>query len=192
MFTGLIEETGKVVYLKRSSTTAELAIKSSLSGLKNGDSVAVNGVCQTVKWLRSDTFACDVLPETLRVTNLGRLGPGAEVNLERALMLSDRLGGHMVNGHIDGTGTVRTIIRDPLSLEIGVDPSITRFLVSKGSVAVDGVSLTLGPDVKKDSFKVFIIPHTLENTCLRNARPGSSVNIEVDILAKYVDKLTGR
>ncbi|MBU8922244.1 MAG: riboflavin synthase [Bacteroidales bacterium] len=192
MFTGLIEETGKVVYLKRSSTSAELVVKSSLTGLKNGDSVAVNGVCQTIKWLREDTFACDVLPETLRVTNLGGLGPGVEVNLERALMLSDRLGGHLVNGHIDGTGIIRTIIRDPLSIEIGVSPEITRFLVSKGSVAIDGISLTLGPDVTKDSFKVYIIPHTMENTCLRNVRPGSNVNIEVDILAKYVDKLTNR
>ena len=192
MFTGLIEETGKVVYLKRRSTGAELAVKSTLTGLKNGDSVAVNGVCQTVKWLRGDMFACDVLPETLRVTNLGALGPGMEVNLERALMLGERLGGHLVNGHIDGTGTVRTVVRDPLSIEIGVDPGITKFLVPKGSVAIDGVSLTLGPDVTKDSFKVYIIPHTLENTCLRNVRPGSRVNIEVDILAKYVDKLTNR
>jgi riboflavin synthase len=192
MFTGLIEETGKVIYLKRSSTTAELVIKSTLSGLKDGDSVAVNGVCQTVKWLRGDTFACDVLPETLRVTNLGSLGPGGEVNLERALMLGERLGGHLVNGHVDGTGVIRSVIRDPLSIEIGADPEITKFLVPKGSVAVDGISLTLGPDVTKDSFSVFIIPHTMDNTCLRNARPGSNVNIEVDILAKYVDKLTNR
>lgn len=188
MFTGLIETTGRVVAMRRSSRGGRLTIASTLEGLEIGESVSVNGACQTVAELGRGSFSCDVLPETLRVTNLGHLRPGSAVNLERALGAGARLGGHIVNGHIDGTGKVTRVIRDPLGIEIDAGRELGRYMVSKGSVAVDGVSLTIGPDPSGGRFRVFIIPHTWDSTTLGKARPGSRVNIEVDILAKYVEK----
>ena len=191
MFTGLIEATGKVVSTRRSSLGGRLTIASPVEGLAVGDSVSVNGVCQTVVELKGGTFSCDVLPETLRVSNLGQLRAGSAVNLERALEAGARLGGHIVNGHVDGVGKVTRLIRDPLGLEIDAGRELGRYMVPKGSVAVDGVSLTIGPDLSGNRFSVFIIPHTWETTILGMVSPGSRVNIEVDILAKYVEKFTG-
>ena len=188
MFTGLIETTGRVVAMRRSSRGGRLTIASSLEGLEIGESVSVNGACQTVAELGRDSFSCDVLPETLRVTNLGDLRSGSAVNLERALGADARLGGHIVNGHVDGVGKVIRVIRAPLGIEIDAGRELGRYMVSKGSVAVDGVSLTIGPDPAGGRFRVFIIPHTWDSTTLGKARPGSRVNIEVDILAKYVEK----
>lgn len=188
MFTGLIEATGKVVTMRRSSRGGRLTIASPLEGLDIGESVSVNGACQTVAELGRGSFSCDVLPETLRVTNLGDLRSGSAVNLERALGADARLGGHIVNGHVDGVGKVTRVIRDPLGIEIDAGRELGRYMVSKGSVAVDGVSLTIGPDPSGGRFRVFIIPHTWDSTTLGKARPGSRVNIEVDILAKYVEK----
>ncbi len=188
MFTGLIETIGKVVSTRRSSRGGRLTIASSLEGLEIGESVSVNGACQTVAELDGGVFSCDVLPETLRVTNLGRLRAGSAVNLERALEANARLGGHIVNGHVDGVGRVTRVIRDPLGIEIEAGRELGRYLVSKGSIAVDGISLTIGPDPSGSRFRVFIIPHTFETTTLGKVRPGSRVNIEVDILAKYVEK----
>ncbi len=190
MFTGIVEIVGKVVSLRRGSKGARLAIESGLDGLEPGDSIAVNGACQTVASLDGKKFTCDVLPETLRVTNLGGLKPGSKVNLERAMLSGGRLGGHIVNGHIDGTGTIRRVSGKSTRLDISVDTDIARYIVSKGSVAVDGVSLTVGPGPGRDTFVVFIIPHTLENTNLCELVPGKKVNIEIDILAKYVYKFT--
>ncbi len=192
MFTGLVETKGKIVSQRRSSRGSRVDIVSVLEDLEIGESIAVNGVCQTVVSINGNRFTCDILPETLRVTNLGGLKAGCAVNLERALRPDSRIGGHIVNGHIDGTGTVRRITRSPLSIEISVEPEIARYLVSKGSVAVDGVSLTIGPDPGKSDFKLFVIPHTWESTTLSEISPGSRVNIEVDILAKYLYKFTGR
>lgn len=190
MFTGLVEEVGRVVSLTRRSTGALLVVRTGLGPLEPGESVAVNGVCQTVSRFEGGNFTCDVLPETLRVTNLGDLRPGSNVNLERALKASGRLGGHIVNGHVDGCGTIFSVKRNPPSLGISVDPAIGLYLVAKGSVAVDGISLTVGPDPSADRFTVFVIPHTMENTNLRDAAPGRKVNIEADILAKYVHKFS--
>jgi riboflavin synthase len=192
MFTGLIEATGKVISLSRSARGAALRLEAPLEGLGVGDSVAVNGVCQTVARIDQAGISCDVLPETLRVTNLGLLRPGETVNLERALRPGDRLGGHFVNGHVDGMGRVVRVIRAPLGLEIEVPRELGRYIVPKGPIAVDGISLTVGPNMPAGLFSVFIIPHTWNHTNLRSAVPGRKVNIEIDILAKYVERLVPR
>ncbi len=192
MFTGLVEDTGEVLSLLRSSRGARLKVSVPFSDLEVGESVSVNGACQTVAAFDGKVFECDVLLETLRVTNLGSLRPGSIVNLERALRAGGRLGGHIVNGHVDGTGTIRRIVSEPRGLEVEVVPELGRYMVAKGSVAIDGISLTVGPDPTSTAFRVFIIPHTWESTNLRTARPGAAVNIEVDIIAKYIEKLTGR
>jgi len=191
MFTGLIETTGRIVSMRRSSRGGRLTVSSSLEGLSIGESVSVNGACQTVVRTGGGSFSCDVLPETLRVTNLGRLRAGSAVNLERALAAGARLGGHIVNGHVDGMGKVVRVTRDPLGIEIDAGRDLGRYMVPKGSVAVDGVSLTIGPDPAGGRFRVFIIPQTWETTTLGKVRPGSMVNIEVDILAKYVERFNG-
>lgn len=192
MFTGLIEATGTVVSLARSAGGGVLRIETPLDGLCVGESVAVNGVCQTVARIEGTRIACDVLPETLRVTNLGLLRPGERVNLERALRPGDRLGGHIVNGHVDGMGTVVRVTRAPLGLEIEAPRELARYVVPKGPVALDGISLTAGPETAAGRFSVFIIPHTWEHTNLRSIAPGRKVNIEIDILAKYVERLGSR
>jgi riboflavin synthase len=192
MFTGLIEATGKVISLVRGPRGAVLRLHAPLEDLAVGDSVAVNGVCQTVARIEGSEVFCDLLPETLRVTNLGALRPGEWVNLERALRPADRLGGHFVNGHVDGMGTVMRVIRAPLGLEIEVHRELARYIVPKGPVALDGISLTVGPAMSGGLFSVFIIPHTWEHTNLRSAAPGRRVNIEIDILAKYVERLFPR
>ena len=191
MFTGLVEDTGKVKLLERRGRGGVLHIRTDMEGLIEGESVAVNGVCQTVRAVDRGCFSCDVLPETMRVTNLGLLAPGALVNLERALRPDGRIGGHIVNGHIDGLGTVASVSRSPIRIGIRVPSGIFGYIVPKGSVAVDGVSLTVGPDPEAGRFDVFIIPHTWERTNLREVRIGRKLNIEVDILAKYVERMIG-
>ncbi len=193
MFTGLVEDVGTVVALKRSAGGKRLSVRTSLEDLSIGESIAVSGVCQTVIEFRSGVFSCDVMAETLRVTSLGNLKPRAPVNLERALTPGDRIGGHFVNGHIDGLGTIRKITRrEPFQITISVNDDISRYIVSRGSVAVDGVSLTVGPAPSRGSFTVYIIPHTWRCTNLGRMNPGDRVNIEVDIIGKYVERFAGK
>ena len=188
MFTGLVECTGTVTALRRRGRTARLTVSSTLDAPAIGESIAVNGVCQTVEEREGNTFSCDLLEETLRVTNIGLLRPGSMVNLERALRAGDRIGGHIVNGHIDGLGTVTRVSRTSRILSIAAANDIIKYLVPKGSVAVNGVSLTVGPTLGEGSFDVYIIPHTWEDTNLAGLRAGGKVNIEIDILAKYMER----
>jgi riboflavin synthase len=188
LFTGLITSTARVISLGRSSRGASLRIKTDIDNPTVGESISVNGVCQTVAKSKGNIITFDVLPETLRVTNLGRLKSGDLVNVERALRADSRLGGHIVNGHVDGLGEITEITRNPISMEIQLDGEVFQYIVSKGSVAVDGISLTVGPEPKEGRFRIFIIPHTWESTNLKRAVRGKMVNIEVDIIAKYVKK----
>jgi riboflavin synthase len=188
MFTGLVADLGRVISLDRDVAGARLRIATRLSGeLASGDSVAVNGVCLTAIDLEPDSFAADVISETLARSSLGELAAGAPVNLELPLRASDRLGGHVVLGHVDGPGTV-TSVGPTGVLAIEVDPSLLRYVVEKGSVALDGVSLTVAA-VDDHSLSVALIPETLRRTTFGTADVGSIVNIEVDVLAKHVEKL---
>jgi riboflavin synthase len=195
MFTGLIEDVGRVVKLERRGSSASLVVVSALpaDGFRLGDSVAVNGVCLTVVTMAGDTLSFDVSPESLHTSSLGRLSPGGEVNLERALRLSDRLGGHIVTGHIDCVATVagRREESGNIIFDFQLPESHARYLVPKGSVAIDGISLTVN-GVTASGFSVNIIPHTAAMTTLRLRRPGDTVNIETDIIGKYVERLLGR
>ena len=186
MFTGLIEEVGKVRALRKHRAGARLTVETALGGLAVGHSIAIDGVCQTIVELAGGSFSCDVLSETLRVSTIGRYRAATRVNLERSLAADARLGGHIVNGHVDGLGTVTRIARRPLGIEIAVAPELFTYVASKGSIAVNGVSLTIGPAPKRSRFEVFIIPHTWEHTNLKHLKIGSPVNIEIDIIAKYV------
>lgn len=192
MFTGIIEEIGKVLEVDRAGRIEILAGKV-LKGTAEGDSIAVSGACLTVVGIGDNRFTADVMPETLRRTTLGSLESGDGVNLERAMAVGDRFGGHIVNGHVDGVGRIasRRPEANAVVFEIIADDEITRYMAAKGSVAVDGISLTV-VEVSGGSFKVSIIPHTLEQTTLAEAGPGRRVNIEVDIIAKYVEALLGR
>jgi riboflavin synthase len=192
MFTGIIEETGKVIQLV---PTGSLKVEASrvLEGTVVGDSIAVSGVCLTVVEMDSRSFTVDVMPETLRRSVLGDLRPGTKVNLERAMQPSGRLGGHLVNGHVDGVGTVRARAgqANAVIFDIETQPAVARYTVARGSVAVDGISLTV-VEARPSLFSVSIIPHTLSQTTLEDARPGTKVNIEVDIIAKYVESFLAR
>ncbi len=188
MFTGIVEEVGAVAEVRHGG----LVIRAStvLEGLELGDSVSVNGACLTATGLGPGSFSVDVVPETLRRTNLGALSEGSPVNLERGVRAGARLDGHIVQGHVDGTGRIESIRGDgdAMMVSIEADPSIVRYVVEKGFIAVDGVSLTIvGCD--EERFSVTIIPHTRERTILGEREPGDEVNIEVDILAKYVERL---
>lgn len=194
MFTGLIESQGAVRELRRVSGGARLGIATTIPAneLQLGESIAVNGACLTVVEFGDGYFVADVSPETLERTTLGRLLPRSMVNLERALRLGDRLGGHLVSGHIDTVGEVVTRRRDANAIRFSIrlpDPFLP-YLVAKGSVAIDGISLTVN-QVGAGGFDVAIIPHTLEQTTLADLQVGGQVNIEVDILAKYVERLLG-
>lgn len=193
MFTGLIEDLGGVRSLERSEQGARLRIATRLATeLAEGDSIAVNGVCLTAVEIEGGEFAADVMSETLRRSSLGALQEGARVNLELPLRAGDRLGGHVVQGHVDGIGTVAAVREDGIArvLEIAVDADLARYLVEKGSVALDGVSLTVSA-LAESGFCVSLIPETLQRTRLGELREGDAVNVEVDVLAKHVERLLG-
>jgi riboflavin synthase len=191
VFTGLIADLGSVTALEQDGDGALIEIRSGLAGaISEGDSVAVNGVCLTATAVGDDGFSAQAMIETLERSSLGQLRAGAPVNLELALRAGDRLGGHVVQGHVDGTATVRSVRDQGFArvLGIDVDPGLARYLVEKGSVAVDGVSLTVSA-LGEGAFSVSLIPETLERTSLGQIREGQRVNIEVDILAKHVERL---
>jgi riboflavin synthase len=189
MFTGIVEDIGTVESLSPLRAGMALTIATLLpeEGMTVGDSVAVSGVCLTVTGRERGRFTADVSKETLSKTTLGGFRPGGKVNLERSLALSGRLGGHIVYGHVDGTGTLREIrpLGEARVFHLQADPSIMKFVVYKGAVAVDGVSLTVSA-VRQDGFELALIPITLDRTTLGEARPGSRVNLEADIVGKYV------
>ena len=194
MFTGLVAELGTVAEVDAGPGGTRLAVEAGAlaAELAEGDSVAVNGVCLTATSIRGAAFSADVMAETLSRSSLGPLVAGDRVNLELPLRATDRLGGHVVQGHVDGVGEVRSIREDGFArvVEVGTDPDLLRYVVEKGSIAVDGISLTVAA-LGADGFSVSLIPETLERTTMGAARPGRVVNLEVDVLAKYVERLTG-
>ena len=192
MFTGMVEELGSLQSISKGAHSARLKIAAGqvLEGLKIGDSIAVNGVCLTVVAFDRTGFAADVMAETLLKSGLGSLRPGEKVNLERALRLGDRLGGHLVSGHIDGMGLIRrqSTVDIAMITEISADDQLLRFILDKGSIAVDGISLTV-VEVLPDSFTVSLIPHTAAQTTLGIKRVGDRVNLETDLIGKYIARL---
>jgi len=193
MFTGIIEELGEVDRVDQHGVGARLRVRASalLDGARVGDSIAVNGACLTIVDIDRTGFISDLAAETLRRTTLGQLRPGDSINLERPLRLDQRLGGHIVQGHVDGVGTITaaTPEGDGIWMEIEPPSGLLPYIVEKGSVAVDGASLTVARILSGGLFAVALIPHTLEMTTLGRRRAGDKVNIEVDILAKYVERL---
>ena len=194
MFTGIVEECGTVLDVLKNGVSGSVQIQAStvLEGTKTGDSIAVNGVCLTVTKLTKSSFTADVMAETFRRTNLGSLGKNSRINLERAMAADGRFGGHIVSGHIDGTGIISRIKEEgnAVWIYISAPQSILNLIVEKGSVAVDGISLTVAA-VSDKEFAVSVIPHTRENTALSGKKTGAVVNLENDIIGKYVQKLTG-
>jgi riboflavin synthase len=192
MFTGIIEELGSVRSIEERGENAWIVINARVvtEGTNHGDSIAVNGVCLTALDIHDDSFAADVSRETLLRSTLGSLKPGAPVNLERAVTPATRLGGHMVQGHVDARGKFVSVEDhgDSWTLRIGFPPEIARYLVFKGSVAVEGISLTIA-NLGEDYFEIAIIPKTWEVTNLSHLRPGDGVNLEVDVIGKYVERL---
>ena len=194
MFTGLVEAVGKVVSLQEKGEQAQLCMAIPFSDeLALGDSVAVNGCCLTVAEISGADIAFDVLAQTLRVTSLGKLAAGSVVNLERALRVGDRLGGHFVQGHVDGTGVILSLEENGQDhvVEVSLPAEIHRLCVGKGSIAIDGISLTIA-ELKGASAVFWITPHTYSHTNLRNAKAGDTVNLEADMLAKHVAALMGK
>jgi riboflavin synthase len=194
MFTGLIADLGRVSAIERSGEGARVRIETSLAGeLRDGDSVAVNGVCLTAGEVDTGSFAAEAMNETLARSSLAGLEAGARVNLELPLRAGDRLGGHVVQGHVDGVGTVAAAWEDGFARRVRIEApdEVMRYVVEKGSIAIDGVSLTVA-ELNPRSFSVALIPETLERTTLGRARPGQTVNQEVDVLAKYVEKAVNR
>ncbi|OGO78012.1 MAG: riboflavin synthase subunit alpha [Clostridiales bacterium GWB2_37_7] len=194
MFTGLVEEIGVVQSIKKSAKSARITIKADivLEGIRLGDSISTNGVCLTATEFSAKSFTVDVMAETMRRSNLKDFSPGQEVNLERAMKLGDRLGGHIVSGHIDGLGTIANYENEDNAvwITISTDPEILKYIVQKGSIAIDGVSLTVAY-VDESVFKVSIIPHTKDATTLLRRKVGNEVNLECDIVGKYIEKLMG-
>jgi len=191
VFTGLVADLGTVAAVDATDDGVRLRVATALgSDLADGDSVAVNGVCLTAVGADGDGFGADVMHETLRRSSLAEVRPGARVNLELPLRADERLGGHVVQGHVDGLGAIRDVREDGFAriVTIEADPALLRYVVEKGSIAVDGVSLTVAA-VAAETFAVSLIPETLERTTLGAAAHGAPVNLEVDILAKYVEKL---
>src|SRR6185369_5696323 len=185
MFTGIVEELGSV---ERAGARLKIQCRKVLEGSQTGSSIAVNGVCLTAVDLDGASFSADLAPETLRRSNLGYLRVGSKVNLERPLALSDRLSGHIVQGHVDGVGELRSL--EPLGddnwwMEVGIPPELDRYLVYKGSIAIDGISLTIAK-LRGDIMAVTVIPHTYQNTTLGTRKPGDKLNLECDMLAKHV------
>ena len=194
MFTGLIETVGTVDSIRPGRGAVRLGIRSDLpvDRMTGGESVSVDGVCLTVARLEGDTFWADAVPETLSRSTLGGLAPGDPVNLERALRVGDRLGGHLVQGHVDATARVRSVRRrgDDYRIRVGLDGDLRRYLAEKGSVALQGVSLTVA-SVDADAFEVAVIPETLARTTLARLDTGRPVNVEVDLIARYLESLLG-
>ena len=192
MFTGLVEEAGVVTECLVQARTAKITLEAQFVHLdaKLGDSVAVNGCCLTVVEIIGNRLTFDAVPETLARTNLGGLKPGSRVNLERPLQVGSRLGGHFVQGHIDGTGSVISVTpeENAVIVEIGIPAQLRRYFIEKGSITVDGVSLTVA-EVRPDSFTFWMIPHTRDVTNLSELRAGDSVNLECDLLGKYMESL---
>lgn len=192
MFTGIIEETGIIKEINRSSKSVKLCIEASkvLEETNLGDSISISGICLTVVELGQNTFSVDVIAETLRKTNLLKLSIGSRVNLERALKLSDRLGGHLVSGHVDGLGVISNIVMEDIAriISIETDFDLLNYIITKGSIAIDGISLTV-IYVDEHSFKVSIIPRTAAETNLLGKKIGDTVNLETDIIARYAGKL---
>jgi riboflavin synthase len=191
VFTGIIEELGVIQELRIAAEGAKIALaaKQILAGLKIGDSVSVNGVCLTATQVYSTSFLCDVSAETLRLSSFKLSKPGAKVNLERSLMVGDRLGGHFVLGHVDGIGTLvsKTASGEGFVLTFSYPEELSRYLVYKGSIAINGISLTIAA-LEKSVFSVAVIPHTFEMTNLRELKAGDPVNIEVDVLGRYFER----
>ena len=192
MFTGIIEELGRVRSIEERGENARIVIDARVvtEGTSHGDSIAVNGVCLTALDIHDDSFAADVSSETLLRSTLGSLKPGAPVNLERAVTLATRLGGHMVQGHVDARGQFMSVEDhgESWTVHIGFPPEIARYLVFKGSVAVEGISLTIA-NLGENYFEIAIIPKTWDVTNLSHLRPGDGVNLEVDVIGKYVERL---
>ncbi|BCJ85804.1 riboflavin synthase [Effusibacillus dendaii] len=191
MFTGIIEEVGRVARIRSSGHAIQLAIQAAkvVEDVQLGDSISVNGVCLTVTKFTADGFEADVVPETMRRTSLRTLQVGSPVNLERAMQMGGRFGGHIVSGHIDGVGTIVSIGREDNArlLQIEAPPEIIKYIVPKGSITIDGISLTV-MDRQPDCFRVSIIPHTGEMTNLSAKKIGDPVNLECDIIGKYVER----
>lgn len=194
MFTGIIEEIGTIKNIKKGDNSSSFTISANkvLEDTKVGDSICTNGVCLTVKNIYKETFEADIMAETLRVSNLGSLKIGSRVNLERASSLNTRLGGHMVSGHIDGLGQIVLMQREDIAVVLTIRPQkdILKYIIYKGSVAIDGISLTVSY-VDDEVFKVSIIPHTGEETILLSKKIGENVNIECDLVGKYIERLLG-
>lgn len=194
MFTGIVEEMGKIRHVALAGSSGQIAVQARkvLEGTKIGDSIAVNGVCLTVTSLQPDGFTADIMAETCRRSNLGQERQGEFVNLERAMAADGRFGGHIVSGHIDGTGVIRASKREENAvwITIGTKEDILRLIVEKGSVAIDGISLTVAK-VEAGQFQVSVIPHTGEETTLLHKAVGAQVNLENDVVGKYVEKLLG-
>ncbi|RQD69768.1 MAG: riboflavin synthase [Tindallia sp. MSAO_Bac2] len=192
MFTGIVEEIGKVkeIISRDRSMSLKIECKRVLSDVQTGDSIAVNGICLTVTRFTSEEMEADVMPETLRSTSLSEAKPGKMVNLERALPVNGRFGGHIVTGHIDGIGNIARKYREgnAIWLTIGTSSDIMRYIVHKGSIAIDGTSLTVAK-TEDDTFSVSLIPHTAEMTILADKETGATVNLECDVLGKYIEKL---
>ena len=195
VFTGIVEEIGEIAAISNGAKSARLTIKGDMifSDLKLGDSVSVNGVCLTATEISGKTFIADVMAETMRRSNLGMLKKGSSVNLERAMAADGRFGGHIVSGHIDGTGIVRSFEKEDNAvwLTVTADEKLMRYIIEKGSIAIDGVSLTVAR-VFRDAFAVSLIPHTAAETILLTKKTGDKVNLECDIVGKYVEKLIGK
>ncbi len=193
MFTGLVQSLGTIAAVDPTADGVRLAISTELGAeLKEGDSIAVNGVCLTAVAPTADGFGADVMNETLRRSSLAEASAGGRVNLELALRAADRLGGHIMQGHVDGLGTIADVREDGFSRVVRIEapPELLRYVVEKGSIAIDGISLTVAA-VDDASLSVALIPETIERTSLGSATPGTPVNLEVDVLAKYVEKLVG-
>ena len=193
MFTGIVEETGSIRSLRLSGSSGKIAIRAKkvLGGTRIGDSIAVNGVCLTVVSLEKDGFTADVMAETVRRTNLGDTKIGEKVNLERAMAADGRFGGHIVAGHIDGTGMIEELRKEENAVwvKIRTTPEILELIVEKGSICIDGISLTVA-EVNEKSFQVSVIPHTGEETTLLKKKAGDRVNLENDIVGKYIKKVS--
>ncbi|MDD5946138.1 MAG: riboflavin synthase [Clostridia bacterium] len=190
MFTGIVEEIGTILKVERGAKSSRLTVEGNkiFSDLKLGDSVAVNGVCLTVTSYTSKAFTADVMNETLQRSNLGNLKPGSPVDLERAMIADGRFGGHIVSGHIDGTGVITKIEKDDIAhwYTVAADKKIMKYIIEKGSVAIDGISLTVARVTNID-FAVSLIPHTSKETVLGFKKPGDTVNLENDVVGKYIE-----